>query len=273
MIYVDFARLEIPGELQQKLEEATQELLTLQDDDERKAYIKAKSDLWRETRPFLARISGLSENNCKCWYCESKAPGFTHHIDHFRPKNRVKNGEEEPGYWWLAFDPSNYRLSCQRCNTGAGKRDRFPLAPGCQRACSPSADLGDEMPLLLDPTRPSDPVMLAYSEDGRVYPRYPVESFPGIRAGISIRVYDLNHVSKAEARKSVWLDCSELAKRAQRALYQLVTGPPEVSQVAKERFEDVCRDIRRKASPSSEYSAMARYCLRGVGEDWLCDLV
>jgi uncharacterized protein (TIGR02646 family) len=279
MIYVDLGRLEIPDELRQELEQATQELLTLQSDDERKPYIDKKSHLWGEVRPFLARVSGLNENDCKCWYCESKGPGFTHHVDHFRPKMRVKNagGQEEPGYWWLAFNAGNYRLSCQRCNTGAGKRDQFPLAEGCQRACDPLANLEDEIPLLLDPALASDPMLLTYSEDGRVYPRYSEDSFPGTRAETSIRVYDLNHVSKVEARKSVWLDCSELAKRAKRALDQLVASPPEARLVAKERFEDVCRDIKKRVSVSAEYSAMAHYCFRGMSramdEEWLSDLL
>jgi hypothetical protein len=167
MIYVDLQRLEIPDELRQELEQATQELVALQSDDERKAYIDRKSDLWGKTRPFLAKVNGLHENDCKCWYCESKGPGFTYHVDHFRPKKRVKNiGEqEEVGYWWLTFDVGNYRLSCQRCNTGAGKRDQFPLAQGCQRACGRLAHLEDEISLLLDPALAGDPTLLTYSQD------------------------------------------------------------------------------------------------------------
>jgi len=279
MIYANPRRLEIPDELRQELEEAAQELLTLQSNDERKTYIDKKSPLWREVRPFLARVNGLNENDYKCWYCESKGAGFTHHVDHFRPKKRVKNagGQEEPGYWWLAFNAGNYRLSCQRCNTGAGKRDQFPLAEGCQRACDPSANLEDEIPLLLDPTLAGDPILLTYSEDGRVYPRFPKNSLPGIRAEISIQVYDLNQVSKVEGRKPVWLDCSELAKRAKRALDQLLAAPPEAKLVAKERFEDVCQDIQKRVLDSAEYSAMVRYCFRGMsramGEEWLSDLI
>jgi hypothetical protein len=274
MIYADLEKLDLPETLRARLEQATARLLAMQDENQRKDFIEANSGLWREVRPALAKICGRNENDCKCWYCESKGPGFTHHVDHFRPKLRVKNTREpeEPGYWWLAFECGNLRLSCQRCNTGGGKRDQFPLAPSSPRITEPSEDLEQESRLLLDPTRAVEPSMLAYSEDGLVYPRYSEEG-PGTMAETSIRVYDLNHVSKVEARKAVWLDCCELASRARSALVQLVQGPAEARRVAKDRFKDTCHDIQKKVSPSAEYSAMARYCFQGMAENWILDLM
>ena len=66
-------------------------------------------------------------------------------VEHFRPKAKVGDsaGNVEHWYWFLAFNPTNYRLSSQlsnRPNSNAvlgetgGKGNRFPLCPGSTRA-------------------------------------------------------------------------------------------------------------------------------------------
>ncbi|MDD2342535.1 MAG: hypothetical protein PHV54_06565 [Tolumonas sp.] len=80
----------------------------------------------------------------KCWYSEVPRIGTDFNIDHFRPKGAVKkakriyaskiiNGKSQnhSGYWWLAFEPKNYRYSCQYANQprdNGGKHDYFPFA-------------------------------------------------------------------------------------------------------------------------------------------------
>jgi uncharacterized protein (TIGR02646 family) len=275
VIQVDLRQLNIPDDLIQRLGEKTGQLLSIEEPEARKAFIGNNASLWGEVRPCLIELTGRNQADAKCWYCECKGPGFTFHIDHFRPKNRVKNSDlaEEPGYWWLAFEVMNYRLSCQRCNTGSGKRDRFPLLEGTGRARHPSDCLQDEVILLLDPSNPGDPVFLSFSEDGRVYPREDNDSIVSMKAKMSIEVYDLNHVGKVEARKQTWLECKRLAERAEWAKERLHQATSETIQSTAERFRDVCQDIRERVSSSEEFSAMAYYCFRGTGEDWIIDLV
>ena len=77
----------------------------------------------------------------KCGYCEVGTEAvFGGELDHFRPKGT---------YWWLAYDWSNYVLSCKTCNTNKGqkfplKEKVTPITPGCEE---------NETPLLLNPFR------------------------------------------------------------------------------------------------------------------------
>lgn len=47
-------------------------------------------------------------------------------VEHFRPKGKVVEDATHGGYWWLAYELSNYLISCNTCNR-VHKRDRFPL--------------------------------------------------------------------------------------------------------------------------------------------------
>jgi uncharacterized protein (TIGR02646 family) len=271
MIEVDLSQLQLPEELLKRLDTATKDLIAIQDIQEKKDFIDRNAPLWGEVRPYLIRLSGLNVNDAKCWYCESKGAGFTHHVDHFRPKKSVsdKYQPNNSGYWWLAFNILNYRLSCQRCNTGIAKGEKFPLAEGSFRATSYNDNLDDEVPLLLDPARTGDNTFFNFSEDGRVYPCKPENSIPSIKAKISIDVYDLNHVSKLEARKQVWLHCTWLANHAIRAREHLLSAPLEAIQIATERYYELCKEIKRCVHPSAEFSRMARFCFQGLGIDWI----
>ena len=81
----------------------------------------------------------------KCAYCESRLTRLSGHAEHFRPKGRVKDKSnnhlavvqtvdelgisiDHPGYFWLAFNWKNLLPSCEKCNTGEGKKDQFPTS-------------------------------------------------------------------------------------------------------------------------------------------------
>src|SRR5271166_669407 len=113
----------------------------------------------------------------KCWYTECRSPGADNDIDHFRPKGKVREDPAHPGYYWLAFDWKNMRLSCQRANRpriapGArevgGKSTHFPLLATGVRARAPGDDLALEHPALLDPTDPGDPIVLTFRPNGEI---------------------------------------------------------------------------------------------------------
>jgi uncharacterized protein (TIGR02646 family) len=68
----------------------------------------------------------------KCAFCESDTKaGAVYDTEHFRPK---KN------YYWLAYEWSNFLLSCQRCNREY-KLGRFPIR--ATRAMAPIVDFED----------------------------------------------------------------------------------------------------------------------------------
>ena len=103
----------------------------------------------------------------KCAYCEAKIPGRTGwDVEHFRPKRRVRERPDHPGYYWLAYRWTNLYAVCGDCNrhlndtptwehprggSAGGKHDQFPLADEGTRAMHPGAPLDLESRLLLDP--------------------------------------------------------------------------------------------------------------------------
>ena len=103
--------------------------------DERKEYMAAHG-IWSQFKPILIKYYGE-----KCWYSECSLEGTFGEIDHFRPKNKStdekKNEILPDGYWWLAYDYLNYRLSCEKSNRSygdGGKNDMFPLKAGTPAA-------------------------------------------------------------------------------------------------------------------------------------------
>jgi len=132
----------------------------------------------------------------RCGYCECNViAGHRGDVEHFRPKNDVRRftgapGEEgsqiphcaslkgrtpelfsEIGYWWLAYDWTNYLLSCTVCNQD-WKGNLFPVQEPPDRTKPPTElTAAAEVALLLNPFGPLDPAAhLKFNEDGSVEP-------------------------------------------------------------------------------------------------------
>lgn len=78
----------------------------------------------------------------KCAFCECYLPLQYHDVEHFRPKSH---------YYWLGHNWKNLLYSCERCNRSY-KKTNFPLAAGSIQANSPTDDIAQEHPLLINPT-------------------------------------------------------------------------------------------------------------------------
>ncbi len=91
-----------------------------------------------------------------CTYCGCHLPRNDRgDVDHYRPKN-LRDDLSHGGYWWLAYEFDNYRLSCSICNSSR-KSDRFPLRRRARRVTyQDRARLRREARLLIDPS--TDPV-------------------------------------------------------------------------------------------------------------------
>ena len=88
--------------------------------EEKNRIIDANESKWGELKDSLLELSFN-----KCWYSEAKETYSHYHVDHFRPKKAARgiDKKDNGGYWWLAFDWTNYRV----CG-GVGniiKRDKF----------------------------------------------------------------------------------------------------------------------------------------------------
>ena len=136
----------------------------------------------------------------KCAYCETPIdPGFWGDVEHYRPKRRVEEDPTHPGYYWLAYEPSNLLPSCQRCNQGEGKKSRFPVRAGTR--AFDNAGLANEIPLLLSPYLHRPVEHLAYDFEGDA----PTGNMKALseEGAISIGVYRLNRKALVEQRLDV----------------------------------------------------------------------
>lgn len=140
MIYINPRVIDFDPEWEAKVQELTRELLKKRP-EERAAFIDSKrAETWGN-KALLESLKGVVGD--KCWYSEVSLVGADPNVDHFRPKGRVveidcstleKTGGISPPYWWLAFEPKNFRLSCMHSNqrrvdeeTEGGKWDYFPV--------------------------------------------------------------------------------------------------------------------------------------------------
>jgi len=96
----------------------------------------------------------MQVHHSKCCYCEMRYPQRNLAIEHFRPKNGVKQGRNEKakclGYYWLVNDWDNLLLSCDVCNS-TYKQVLFPLSNPNKRACSHHDETSEERPLFVNP--------------------------------------------------------------------------------------------------------------------------
>ncbi|MCU0485516.1 MAG: TIGR02646 family protein [Anaerolineales bacterium] len=285
MIFIDPARVEllIPTVLKTKLDQLTSELISKPTPEERKAFIKKYEDAWKEVREYLAEAvsKGGSKTDFKCWYCEEKSSRFTYHVDHFRPKGKVRNPgcTPEEGYWWLAFRWQNYRLSCEYCNSphtdeeeqiAKGKWDQFPLSSKGSRASAPNADLRQEIPLLIDPTDPIEVKYLAFNDDGTVAPRPGLPGFATQKAEKTIEVLNLKEPRLVEGRKALAQKLEALiAKGDAHAKILEDPGSPFDIAASESALLEILQQLKETIQPWSEFSSMARYYLIGKGRYWI----
>lgn len=201
MRYIDLSIID-PNEPDVKawLNKAGRKLKTLSGKSthaERTEYLSGVN-IWNEFKPILIRYFGE-----KCWYSECSLEGAFGDVDHFRPKNRSTDEQKNiilpDGYWWLAYDYFNYRLSCEKCNRSygdGGKKDKFPLKPGTVPAVFPGED---DAPLLLDPCEQRDPDLIDCDESGKII-SLSTDSYDQLRIDVSRRIYNWECFNSARRR-------------------------------------------------------------------------
>lgn len=281
MIHVRVRPEDISEGWLEKAQRLTAELEVLKDDgpevpeerrksasDKRKALIEKNSGVWKELKGVLMRWS-----HGKCWYSELKDPGSDFHVDHFRPKGRVRNqGDEDiEGYWFLAFDWRNYRLSVAWCNSAhsadggpaQGKQDQFPIRRTDKRARCCADDLGAEECVLLDPTNEWDVTLLDFDEEGLPVPT--TEGWARERVLETRRILHLDAPRMVEARQRIWRRCREVLQSAHR----LVNQPrEELGGLDQRQQRERMQELRDMISPGAELSAVARACIAKSGYAW-----
>ena len=236
--------------------EAKHQLLVAGDDQTKQKVAGNGNTTWSKVKPYLENAS-----NRKCWYTESKSPGYSNDVEHFRPKGRIvkTDGEVEYWYWFLAFKPENYRLSCTYSNrsnknpaTGitGGKGDKFPLLNG-QSHGTTKAETGPESPVILDPCIEEDCTLLEFQADGRpvVSPGSKANKVDCHRVEQSKLLLNLDFPTFNEDREALYNSIRKLVKR----------GDSYGDGYAR---EDIKKDLQGLMAEGSSYSKAAECYVR-----------
>jgi hypothetical protein len=184
---------DFPGKVKQAREDAEANIrrLVKAPQEAGKGKKKKKSyefpDLWKEYKAVFSQAQ-----YGKCGYCEAQVIGGQHgDVEHFAPKGEVWELDEnapgseipylssvkgrkhivvcEQGYWWLAYDWSNYLLSCAICNE-SWKGAIFPVLRKPRKV--PPSKRAREVPGMLNPFGDVDPgEHLRFSDLGQVEAR------------------------------------------------------------------------------------------------------
>ena len=266
MIFIDLHNNPPPRELIEEGKRLTQELKKLAP-EERKEFIEKNENYWGKLKEHYTRLS-----KGKCWYTEARESASYYHMDHFRPKAKVKKLDKkcsikttnsDEAYWWLAFDWKNYRLSASIPNTC--KSNYFPLKPNTNIATC-EAELEWEWPGLIDPTDEQDVCLITFDEDGKVYSACPDDTWDADRVNLSVRVYDLNNVSLIDARKEIQQRCSVLICQIITALQNYAsTNSPEFRRIYKSSI----KELQKMTMPDAEFSAVANRYVRKCSEPFI----
>lgn len=236
-------------------EALTLKLRNAADEAERDAIIAGNQGLWRDDR---IRNWLLGQFNNKCWYSEAQDTVSSIHVDHYRPKGRVKQDLgtiPEGGYWWLTYNWANYRICGQLFNVKKG--DLFPIIEGVRCTANDPISLQLEAPFLIDPL--SDATrLISYDkdEDGCIAVVAAGIAEPDItRAEKTIEIMGMNLRPRLnEKRNDFWDKCMMKIDE-----YQNATGAHVLRLVAQASAKAA---LKQMIHYDSEFSSVSEACIR-----------
>jgi hypothetical protein len=202
----------------------------------------------------------------KCAYCEVSVIGAQHgDVEHYYPKSAVyKLGDDpttwgvekpylskvegrlpqlvsETGYWWLAYEWSNYLLACLVCNE-FWKGAIFPV-DAVERRVPPSAEFVEKA-LLLNPFEDVDPAdHLCFDYYGQIHPKE--ESRQGFE---TIRTCGLDRPSLRSLRGAIALEVYDQTNRLKS-----LRGP---------ELKDVLQALYWKGVKTNHHPGMVRIIIK-----------
>ena len=245
-------------------------VLAERDPEERKALVERYRARWTAVRDAFEEHS-----DGKCWYVECRSPGADNDIDHYRPKSRVAEDPTHPGYYWLAFEWRNLRLSSQRANrprrdeeiggTG-GKSDHFPLVNPERRARAPQDEISLEIPAIIDPTNAADVAMLTFGPSGEVelIPERKKEPIAEAKLQASRLYLHLNWPRFRDERVMLYNEIERSVHRGEDLAPTDFGGMHAVAPT----FLDICKDLAKRTEPQQEYSRAARAYVEMFRDLW-----
>ena len=263
MIYIDIDNYEPEQDWLDRADALTLLLLAAVTPADRTQIIEDNTNMWSEVKQHFCDV-----RRRKCWYSES-INAFAHcHVDHFRPKSRAldENGNDQGGYWWLAFEWTNYRFSAPAGNIR--KRDYFQV--NVNKAMNQNDSLENEDIRFLDPTDPSDPPKLKFNSEGTISSKNTdVATRDYIQAEYTIRRMNLNMVGLVEGRRDKYRRAALIIRQTENLLQQqAITYDMARHQSIKAKQ----KELYDLANKNSEYSAAVKYCMKESGLQWAIEL-
>lgn len=274
MIFVNPTKISVPHAVRTKLAQITGQLETVAEADRAQYFRVNRTSTWGD--PVVVEALRKVVGN-KCWYSEINLGGADPNVDHFRPKGRVvevddklaKTGQEWNGYWWLAFELMNFRLTSQHANqrrvddtTEGGKADFFPVRGERTPEKTPYAQILEDV-LPLDPCSASDVGLMWFDPDGNpVYlpKNNKRKQEDELRIRVTIWLYHLDKQDTAMPRRKA-VENVQLKLKQADTYYQLwnATVPCMKSRAS---FDKEVAEIAALIADDSEFAGAKRCAVR-----------
>ncbi|BEV07294.1 hypothetical protein [Methylophilus sp. DW102] len=225
----------------------------------RRAIIHRNKSHWRND-DLLNYLKKLSDG--KCWYTEARFVAEYPQLEHFRPKSCARDEDWKKchdGYWWLAFDIENYRVSKPMPNVKKGTY--FPLREPAMAVCDPDVAITRESPLFLDPVNQGDAELISFNALGQPEPcpepAVDLCEWDKRRIEFSIKRYGLDNTELCDRRKELWVAIesmiSEYATNAKRATHN-------DCKISKGKAEQLIIQLKKYLEPSQEFTSLISAC-------------
>jgi len=200
----------------------------------------------------------------KCGFCESNVTKSGYgDVEHYYPKaevwqlsdangKRIKTVLSTLGYWWLAYDWTNYLFACPKCNQKF-KGSYFPVKQKARRLPPnqrPTKKFPKETPLLLNPYGRVEPGKHLQLDPTGVLTRKNHSRF----GHETIRTCGLNRVELIRARGNIALRAFELVQL--------------LAKTGNSRNLSVLKDIYSLGRDAEEHVGMVRQVFRDSGLNW-----
>lgn len=220
----------------------------------------------------------------KCAYCENThAASGDVDIEHFRPKTKVAENDDHPGYWWVAGDWYNLVMSCTHCNQNrtleivkfvpdeendddptltvikktVGKLDAFPTLDDVW-VTDHDTPLSQEKPVLIDPTISDPEECFDYIFHDNEFCTIYGKDTEGRGAG-TIEILGLNRRKLTEARFMRQMTLTSFGSQIGRCLDALLNNPSEeVEAIMLDMLDKTLDELYMEGDEKRQFAGMCR---------------
>ena len=251
---------------------------------------KERSEYWSENSHWTMLYSSLSRlSGDKCWYSESLENSCRWEIEHYRPKARATINNElilKDGYWWLSYHWRNFRLAGSFVNKRSkdlfaiddsvfGKGNHFPLEESSITALPEDMYCFDEKPLLLDPIKPRDCVLISFDRNGDVYPTYSKKEsvLNNKKALFSIEYYGLRQTPLRRGRLKIWYKCEAIVSVSINEIRKYIDNDAKREEVIDECYLSLVKLYSITEPYTSVVKSFVKTKSKEPNYEWLSDAI